>query len=805
MQFNIRRRKIMKTIRISQKEPSRSDTTERNNFQVRTTIKTEPHYRRKNCMKYARLFSLVILTVFWASAGAQTLPQFNIVKPSTTGVPGEEVRVMKFDPAGNLWIAGRSPFWGEAAVAMLSADQLDYNPLPGGGFDTRAWRVWSSVHHPIPSPYLFALAFTSDGTVWIATEGGLTRFRPNAQPPEEMWVTYTPANSPLVRPEILSLAVDSQDNLWISNESSIQYGLGELFKLNTTTGEWTQINNGQHPWAVAVGNNDHILITMTSSGGVMEFNGTTWALHAGNAPVLESLMQDPQGNIWATTPSNGLWKWNGSSWQNWATVGGTMTITGVGKDRDGVAYVSTWYGGIYKMINDNPVFFVDADNIPSHVIGRPNGDIWVNNYGGNGTPGTVRHYTANGQLLSRMNTYNAGLPDYFIDRMVRDSSGNMWFACGEGGLSRMLGSNGAPDAATHWRNWGDHNDLSEPYPWSGNEPMYCVFEDTGGIFWMGGNGVGRWDSATGQFTGFWNWENSHLDSSGHYAITKRAGTTWVGSGGSGVYWFDGNDWTHVSLSPGGYTYPPNNVKAMTVDTENNLWVASEYGLRKFAPGNNSTFTLYDSTNSPLPSGSLTDVEADPTGGIWVATFEGLARFNGITWTVYTQATTGWPGPLVTAVSRRPSDGLIAVATQQGSTFPYTGGVSIFNGTTWTHYTPDNSPLTHWQVVDVEFDGNGNLWASPYSQGVVQIMTGEPTGTPTPTPTATPTTTPTVTPTPTPTATVTPTPTPSGTPTVTPTITPTATPSATPRPTPTPRGTPSPRVRPTPRPRPSPPR
>src|SRR4029078_9285009 len=235
--------------------------------------------------------------------------------------------------------------------------------------------------------------------------------------------------------------------------------------------------------------------------------------------------------------------------------------------------------------------------------------------------------------------------------------------------------------------------------------------------------------------------------------------------------------------------------------------ASDYGLRKFAHGNNSTFTLYDPTNSPLPSGSLTDVESDPTGGIWVATFEGLAHFNGNTWTVYTQATTGWPGPLVTAVSRRPSDGLIAVATQQGSTFPYTGGVSIFNGTTWTHYPPDNSPLTHWQVVDVEFDGNGNLWASPYSQGVVQIMTGEPAGTPTPTATATatPTTTPTVTPTPTPTATMTPTPTPSGTPTVTPTITPTATPSVTPRPTPTPRGTPPSRVRPTPRPRPGPPR
>ena len=131
----------MKTIRISQKEPGTSDTTERDNSQVRTTIKTEVHYRRKNCMKYARLFSLVILTVFWASAGAQTLPQFNIVKPSTTGVPGEEVRVMKFDPAGNLWAAGRFYFFCDSALGMLSADQLDYQPLPGGGFDTGAFTL----------------------------------------------------------------------------------------------------------------------------------------------------------------------------------------------------------------------------------------------------------------------------------------------------------------------------------------------------------------------------------------------------------------------------------------------------------------------------------------------------------------------------------------------------------------------------------------------------------------------------------------------------------------------------------------
>jgi hypothetical protein len=234
----------------------------------------------------------------------------------------------------------------------------------------------------------------------------------------------------------------------------------------------------------------------------------------------------------------------------------------------------------------------------------------------------------------------------------------------------------------------------------------------------------------------------------------------------------------------------------------NLWVGSEYGLRKFVAGNNSTFTLYDPSNSPLPNAWIFDVEADPSGRIWIGTGAGLVRFDGTNWMIYNQGNTGMPDTIVYDVARRPSDGLIAIASNQPETFPYTGGVSTFDGSTWRHYTPDNSPLTHWQVVAVEFDANGNLWASPYSEGVVQIMIGN-TPTPTPTPTATPTTTPTVTPSPTPRPTATPTVTPTATPTPTPTVTPTVTPSATPTPTATPRPTVTPRPLPTPRPRPSP--
>ncbi len=219
---------------------------------------------------------LVIAGLLPASAAVG--PRFNLVKPSTTGVPGEEVRVMKLDPSGNLWIAGRFYFWGEGGIAKLPAKQMKFKALPGGGFDTGAWQVWSSVQHPIPSVYINDMVFGANGIIWIASDGGLTRFDPAAKSQSQMWLTYNTTNSPLILNEVRSLALDSQGNLWLTNVN-VQTSNGALFQFNPASNVWTEYRVGTElPWSppwynvndVFVGSDDRVWLTHSVLGGMAE-------------------------------------------------------------------------------------------------------------------------------------------------------------------------------------------------------------------------------------------------------------------------------------------------------------------------------------------------------------------------------------------------------------------------------------------------------------------------------------------------------------------------------------------------------
>ena len=637
------------------------------------------------------------------------------------------MRVQTFDAEGNLWVAGRWPFWGEAGLAMLPVAEHPHSPV-GAGFDTGLWQVWSSVHHPIPSPYIYDIEFTSDGAMWIASDGGLTRFDRHASTPDEMWQTYDMSNAPLVLNGVRSIDSDAQGRLWLVN-AEVNSSNGALFLFDPAGQTWEQFTVGQElpwdpPWlrlgSVFVRSNGAVVVTNAVLPGFAERNPKTDAWDFVDDGVqFGGGMEDPAGNLWflAGVSGPGLWKWNGAAFQSWLSLGGTSTMTGLGLDLDGEVYVSTWHGPVFRMAGgQTPQMFIDADAIPRSLTQRPDGDFWINNYGGNGVLGTVRHYSPSGALLERINTDNSGLPDYFIDNIQSDRDGNLWFACGEAGLSRMLGSDGHPDHPARWRNWGNHNDGSEEYPFAGNEPMYSMYHDDDGSIWMGGNGIARWDPEASQFTGFWNWQNSNLGVDSFIRIAADGnGDIWAASDYTGVYRFDpaANDWDWHGFGQGTANY----VNDMIRDDDGNLWVATDVSLHFF----NGTTWFAVGIHNGSPVVGPTTLATDPTGGIWIGADNGLIHYEAGEWIVHDMSNAPLPANHVWGLDVR-EDGLVGMSVAEfGPVTPFPNGVVLFDGETWEVFTYEEHPLPHYQLGDVEFDADGDLWVSTTSEGVVEIV------------------------------------------------------------------------------------
>ena len=71
------------------------------------------------------------------------------------------------------------------------------------------------AHAPLPAAHVTALAAAPGGEVWVATHGGLARYRESGDPGgEARWRTATVENAGLPYPTVLGLAVDRHGVAW---------------------------------------------------------------------------------------------------------------------------------------------------------------------------------------------------------------------------------------------------------------------------------------------------------------------------------------------------------------------------------------------------------------------------------------------------------------------------------------------------------------------------------------------------------------------------------------------------------------
>lgn len=217
------------------------------------------------------------------------------------------------------------------------------------------------------------------------------------------------------------------------------------------------------------------------------------------------------------------------------------------------------------------------------------------------------------------------------------------------------------------------------------------------------------------------------------------------------------------INNGWYFYSPGIIEGMsrgqfrkiTMTGDGTMWFATSEGVSSFDGTNWFTYTAEDGLGSDF----INDIEADPLGGVWVATqYGGLSYFNGEYWETFSKKTVGFQIDSVKVISVT-KDNVLWGGTEE-EVFRYDGsdwtvfscddglacgriqalsisiddkvwvatfeGISVFDGTKWKTYPLDyglnenrSSPLL--PIRDMYAADDGSIWFISDIVGVTHIV------------------------------------------------------------------------------------
>ncbi len=142
-----------------------------------------------------------------------------------------------------------------------------------------------------------------------------------------------------------------------------------------------------------------------------------------------------------------------------------------------------------------------------------------------------------------------------------------------------------------------------------------------------------------------------------------------------------------------------------------LWVATAEGAASY---DGSAWTVYNTANSGLPNNEVRDILIRPNNTVWFATWGGgVAELDNGTWTVFNSLDPNSPNG-------------IDFSSQLLTTFNWTvvgsqgTGYHIWDGTSWTSYTPANSGLTSDQITGIANGVSFDLFISTLDEGLLRF-------------------------------------------------------------------------------------
>ncbi|MBV8896595.1 MAG: hypothetical protein JO051_08795 [Acidobacteriaceae bacterium] len=458
------------------------------------------------------------------------------------------------------------------------ANPADFAPVQ---YEHQTWRT----ENGLPQNSVHAITQTSDGFLWVATEGGVARFDglkfdteagnkgPAAFPSSDLsLVAKLNLAQQLPGKKITAVFEDRAGTVWVGTETgALRMVKGRVYGVaspDPLANEFILCFFQDREGDIWVG---------TDSGGLTVLREQRFRKYGREDGIPEELVrcvfEDSHGVLWAGTSAHGLRKFEGQRFSSMTAAAGLTSdvILSLAEDARGRLLAGT-PDGLNILTGKRVLWLTSADGLPDDFIRSiykdGDGSLWM------GTRRGLAHYD-----VGRVTNYTTsdGLPSDLIGATLRGSDGCLWAGTLKG-LARRCGG-------ARWAAVG-HRDAA----------ITALFQDSAGVLWVGTDaaGLARWD---------------------------------------------GNRW---------FSYPPtlglpSNISGIVEDGHGQLWITSPHGLFRARRGDlgiyaagrvqSVPFSSYG-TSDGLPvnefaAGGHPTVWKDRKNTIWLASAKGAVSMDAL--------------------------------------------------------------------------------------------------------------------------------------------------------------------------------